>query len=90
MYYYFRKLILGFIRLYSLLAVCICAVVLAVCLWIAYTQEGYELYLVLRPGSTLALFVFHIWLLYASDIALSRRSTLGQHNTNHAVRIRVY
>lgn len=91
MYYLLKRFVLWLVRLYSAVALSTMAMALLVCLWVSIVDRGYELLHYMKPGLVLGLFVFHIWMLHASNRSLSRR---GYHDNrskrSHKVQIRVY
>ena len=92
MYYYFKKLVLGLIRLYALVALSGISVVLLVCLWVVVVDKGYELLHSLHPTAMLGTFIFHGWLLFAANHSLNKGASRdSRRNRSYpAVRLRVY
>lgn len=90
MYYLLKRFVLWLVRLYSAIALSTMAMALLVCLWVSIADRGYELMQYMRPGFLLGLFIFHIWMLHASNRSLSRRNINDRSGHHPSLRIRVY
>lgn len=86
----FASTLLKTVRLYAIVVVLNCAVILATCLWVALYNTDYGIFEPLRPQLALPAFLFHTWLVWATDRALEGKSTRklitgisdGQHTPN--------
>lgn len=90
MYYLLKRFVLWLVRLYSAIVLTTMAMALLVCLWVSILDRGYELLYYMKPGVLLGLFIFHIWMLLASNRSLSRSTTHGRGRHHPALRVRVY
>lgn len=90
MYYLLKRFVLWLVRLYSAIALTTMTIALLVCLWVSIVDRGYELLHYMKPAALLGLFIFHIWMLLASNSSLSRRTTHGRSSSRPTVRLRVY
>lgn len=91
MYYLLKRFVLWLVRLYSAIMLSTLSIVLLVCLWVSIVDRGYELMYVMKPAAVLGLFIFHLWMLLASNNSLSRRgSHVNGSKRSPAVQIRVY